>query len=470
MLEFYRNNPGYNRILEKTIKLNIIRIAQGNRFYCLCCLLFYLSPASGAGIATMESSVKELGQAFSGAPTNIEDGSMVFFNPGAMNHVRGGLFSFAGYAVIPSVRFKNTASQLSPQVGGSPLRGNDGGDSPHTVLIPNFYYVQNLSERFAVGLGINIPFGMESSYHPDWKGRYQAIDSKLVTINFNPSASMKITEKLSVGAGLNVQYLESRLTNAIDFGMVCLNAANPSACASQGLMPQTADGHVSLKGDSVGFGYNIGIFYKPTENTRFGASYRSKVQHNIRGNADFTVPENARLLTQGHVFVDTSAKTPVTLPDNVLFGFFHQFNAAWALSADALWTRWSRIRELRTHFSSLQPDDVQTMKWKDTWRFAFGLRYSPIINKLTLRTGFSYDESPVSSPLHRSPRIPDNDRYWLTAGATYAVLKNIDVHVAYAHLFINDTSINRTGSTGDQLTGKFTEHINIVGLQLDWRF
>ncbi|WP_371300353.1 OmpP1/FadL family transporter [Nitrosomonas sp.] len=433
-------------------------------------MLCYLSPASGAGIAIMENSVKELGQAFSGAPTNIEDGSMVFFNPGAMNHVRGGLFSFAGYVAIPSARFNNAASQLSPQIGGSSLLGNDGGDSPRTVLIPNFYWVQNLSERFAVGLGINFPFGMESSYRPDWKGRYQAIDSELLTVNFNPSASMKITEKLSVGAGLNIQYLESKLTNAIDFGTACLRVLNPTTCASQGLLPQMADGHVSLKGDSIGFGYNIGIFYTPTQNTRLGVSYRSKVHHNVSGKADFTVPENARLLTQSHIFVDTPAKTPVTLPDNVLFGFFHQLNAAWTFSADAMWTRWSHIQELRTDFSSVQSDDVQMLKWKDTWRVAFGLSYSPIINKLTVRTGFAYDESPVPGSLNRSPRIPDNDRYWLTAGATYAVFKNINVHVAYAHLFINDAFINRTGTTGDQLIGKFTEHINLVGMQLDWRF
>ena len=418
----------------------------------------------------MEHSVKELGQAFSGAPTNIDDGSMVFFNPGAMNQVSGKLLSFSGYVAIPSAKFQNSASQISPLLGGAPLQGGNGGDTPKTVLIPNFYYVQRLSERIAVGLGVNIPFGMQSSYHSDWKGRYQALDSELVTVNFNPAVSFKITETLSVGAGFDVQYLKAKLTNAIDFGAICFQASDPAVCSEQGLLPLASDGHISLKGDSVGVGYNFGIFYAPNTDTRLGVSYRSKVDHTVRSDANFTVPDNAVFLTQNNVFVDNRAKTSVTLPDNVMFGVYRRLNSNWAVTADAMWTRWSHIQELRTKFSSAQSDDVQVLKWKDTWRLGFGVSYTPIINKITLRTGFAYDESPVPESTYRSPRIPDNDRYWLTAGFSYAVLRNINLHAAYAHLFISDAAINRTGTTGDQLVGKFSEHINIVGLQLDWHF
>lgn len=418
----------------------------------------------------MEQSVKELGQAFSGAPTNTEDGSMVFFNSGAMSQVRGRLVSMAGYVAVPSVTFKNSASHLSPLVGGAPLQGGNGGDSAGPVFIPNFYYVQEVTKRFALGLGVNAPFGMKNSYQSDWVGRYQAIDSKLVTININPALSLKVTEKVSFGAGLNIQYLQSKLTNAIDFGTVCLQVLEPTSCGSQGLLPQAADGHVALKGDSVGLGYNFGVFYTPNQDTRLGVSYRSKIDHDVQGNANFSVPNNAIGLTQNGSFVDTNAKTSVTMPDNVMFGFSHRLNSRWAISADALWTRWSHVQELRTKFSSAQLDDVQSLKWEDTWRYAFGISYTPKVNKWTFRGGFAYDETPVPNSRLRSPRIPDNDRYWLTAGFTYTFLKNLSLHGAYAHLFFADPSINRSGATDDRLIGKFSEQINIVGLQLDWRF
>ena len=174
--------------------------------------------AWSAGIAVMEQSVKELGQAFSGAPSNTDDGSVVFFNPGAMSHVRGKLVSVAGYAIAPSAIFHDSASHMSPLLGGAPLKGGNGGDSPSLVSVPNVYFVQELTNRIAFGFGFNTPFGMRNSYQPDWKGRYQALDSEITAFNFNPSLSFKVTEKFSFGAGFNVQYMQARLTNAIDLG------------------------------------------------------------------------------------------------------------------------------------------------------------------------------------------------------------------------------------------------------------
>ena len=464
----YKNRTLGGRIIEsKSVTTFFFR--QG--VHCLGYFLFYFSTSAlGAGLAIMEQSVKELGQAFSGAPTNTEDASMVFFNPGAMSQVRGRLVSMAGYVAVPSVTFENSASQLSPLVGGAPLQGGNGGDSTGPVVIPNFYYVQEVTERFTFGLGVNAPFGMKSSYQSDWVGRYQAIDSKLVTININPALSLKITDKVSFGAGLNIQYLRSKLTNAIDFGTVCLQALGPTPCGSQGLLPQAADGHVSLKGDSVGLGYNFGVFYTPTQDTRLGVSYRSKIDHDVKGDANFSVPSNAIGLTRNGSFVDTNAKNSVTMPDNVMFGFSHRLNSRWAISADALWTRWSHLQEFRTEFSSAQSDEVQSLKWKDTWRYAFGVSYFPKAGKWTFRTGFAYDETPIPNSRLRTPRIPDNDRYWLTAGFTYTFVNNLSLHGAYAHLFIPNPSINRSGTTDDRLIGKFSERINIIGLQLDWRF
>ena len=336
------------------IRSNSVTAHSYHGCFCHFCyfLLCFSVPVSSAGIAIMEQSVKELGQAFSGAPTNIEDGSMVFFNPGAMSQVRGRLLSVSGYIVAPSISFQNSSSHLSPLLGGAPLKGGNGGDSTNPIFIPNFYYVQELTKRITAGLGINMPFGTRNSYHSDWQGRYQAIDSEIMTANFNPSLSFKVTEKLSVGAGFNVQYLQSKLTNAIDFGTACLPAMGPIPCANQGLLPQVADGHASLKGDSVGFGYNFGAFYALDQDTSLGVSYRSRIAHDVHGNANFSVPDNAMLLAQNGHFIDTNARTSVTLPDNVLFGFSHRPNPRWTISADAMSTHWSVIRELRTGFSS----------------------------------------------------------------------------------------------------------------------
>lgn len=424
---------------------------------------------SGAGIAIMEQSVLELGQAFAGAATNIDDGSAVFFNPAAMSATHGGLLTGAGYVIDPSVRFHDQGSRLSPALGGVPLAGNDGGNGGVTTLVPNLYYVQQLSEQFVFGLGVNSPFGVHSDYDPAWQGRYQAIESLIDTVNVNPSLAFRINDTVSFGAGINVQYFHAKLTNALDFGSVCLQALGPSGCAQVGLLPQQADGHLKVEGDSVGVGYNLGLLFSPASTTRLGISYRSGINQNLSGDADFSVPERARFLSREGRFVDTKVRSPVPLPDSVLFGFHHQIDEDWTLTGSALWTHWSRIESLTLKFSSPMGVSSQPQDWRDTWRGAVGLSYRLTVPAV-LRAGLAYDQSPIPGAALRSPRIPDSDRIWLTAGVTYQPFESVTLHGAYAHLFFQDAPIRHGGTTGDQLIGTFSTHIDIIGLQMDWRF
>jgi long-chain fatty acid transport protein len=118
--------------------------------------------------------------------------------------------------------------------------------------------------------------------------------------NRQPGADrVELGNELSFGAGFNVQYLDAKLTNAIDFGSLCPGTLGPSPCVPRGLLPQQADGRIRLEGDSIGVGYNLGILYVPDPDTRMGVSYRSRIHHNIAGDADYTVPFAALPLTPG---------------------------------------------------------------------------------------------------------------------------------------------------------------------------
>lgn len=437
--------------------------------YALGLLCGLGGPAWGAGIMIMEQSAKELGQAFSGSSTNTDDASAVFFNPGALGRLHGSMASFAGYVVIPSTQFHDGGSRLAPALGGAPLLGGDGGDGGVTTLIPNFYAVHELTERWVLGLGVNAPFGVHSSYQPGWQGRYQALGSEIRTVNINPSIALRLNDELSVGVGLDVQYLDTTLTNALDFGSLCLGALGPSFCAPRGLLPQQADGQVKVQGSSVGVGYNLGLLYAPGADTRLGVSYRSRIHQDIAGNADYAVPPAAVPLTQGGQFVNTRTHTPVDLPDTVSFGVYHRFDPRWSVSADALWTHWSLLKSFALKFSSAQPDLVQPLDWRDTWRVALGVNYD-LAPDTTFRLGVAYDQTPIPSAQRRLPRIPDSDRVWLAVGMSFRPADSMTVHAGYAHLFFQDAPTKSAGPTGDLLVGRFSNQIDIVGLQLDWRF
>lgn len=291
--------------------------------YCsllLCNSLYFVTQSHAAGFAIAEQSVQELGRAFSGAPTNSSDGSAVYFNPAAMSNIRGKLLSAPGYLIVPTLDFTNANSRLGEQ----PLHGSSDGNSAKLALIPNLYYVHEITKLVAFGIAINTPYGLRNDYQPDWKGRYQAIDSGLSTININPAISLKLTDKLSFGAGVNVQYLQSKLTNAIDFGALCFYRLDPVTCGDLGILPQEADGGAKLKGNSVGVGYNLGILFSPNRDTRFGLSYRSRVKHEINGNASFSIPDKALIFNSNNVFDDTKAFSSTTMPDSLIFGFSHR--------------------------------------------------------------------------------------------------------------------------------------------------
>jgi long-chain fatty acid transport protein len=418
----------------------------------------------------MEQGGKELGRAFAGATTNIEDASSIFFNPGAMGRLRGRLISVAGHLVLPSGTFDDDGSRLAPFAGGAALSGGEGGDAGQPLVIPNLYYTQELTPRVVFGIGVSAPFGLDTEYDPDWKGRYHAIDSELTTVNLSPAIAVRLDDRLSLGAGLDVQYMRARLSNAIDFGTLCLGSVGAAGCSRLGLVPQRADGRFEVEGDSVAWGYHVGALYAFGPDTRVGIAYRSMLDHEVEGDADFSVPAAATALTAGGaLFADTGARADIDLPDSLALGLSHQFHPRWALSADVLWMRWSRFKELRIRFDSPQPDSVRPQNWQNSWRYALGLTWlrSPSWN---LRVGIAYDETPVPDAELRSPRAPDNDRFWVAAGASYRFSDHGTVHLGYAHLFIHDPHIDNLSPTGDRLLGEYEGDADILSAQLDWRF
>ena len=94
-----------------------------------------------------------------------------------------------------------------------------------------------------------------------------------------------------------------------------------------------------------------------------------------------------------------------------------------------------------------------------------------------LRAGAAFDQSAVDDN-HRTPRIPDNDRKWVSFGASYAFSKKMSVDVGYSRLFISDGKVNLSAGTSPydnnatrgSLTGTIKADINILGAQLRYSF
>ena len=421
--------------------------------------------AHAAGFALIEQSVSSMGTAYAGAGSAAEDASYIFFNPASMSEFDSTQISAGLHVVLPETEFTGSASynSASPIVVGAGLVGtpilpvagaSNDTDAGVDGYVPHFAYVRELNDRMNFGLTVNVPFGLKTEYGSGWVGRYSSTEAEILSVNLNPTLSYKVDDRITLGFGLSAMYAELIYQNVLDLGF-------PGA-------PGGADLPAKIETDDVGFGWNIGAMLQPTESTRIGVAYRSKVNVELEG--DLITPNPA---------ANTSADVEADLPDSFLISAYHEVNPQWAVMADVMWTQWSRINALVIELGTGVINTIP-LEWEDTYRVAVGANYKPN-EKLTLRGGLAFDETPVPSPEFRPTALPDEDRIWLNLGAGYKLSKNISLDFGYAHLFIDDTDINSSDAYSTsfpvatteglhRVTGQYKASVDIVSAQLNWTF
>lgn len=451
-----------------------------------------------AGFALIENSASGMGNAFAGAAAVAEDASTTFFNPAGLTQLSKPQMVFAGHIIRTTADFEDRGSSVNPALtGGTVVPGSLNGtndDGGGTAFVPNFYYARPLNDNLVFGFGATAPFGLETDYDDDWVGRYHALNSAVQTINLNPSLGYKVNDKLSIGGGVNIQYIHAKLSSAIDSAAVCLNAANISnadaldvpTCIAIGLGPNDVsdsnkDTTAKLEADNVEFGFNFGLTYDVTDETRIGASYRSGIEHDAEGDAKFSVNPtlaaavlpgvNAALNPIGSALLQNSdIKATVELPDSASFSLAHQASPKLQILADITWTGWSSFEELRIKYDSGQSDTATTEAWDDVLRYSIGINYDHS-DKLRLRAGLAFDKEAIPDPQHRTPRIPGNDRTWLAFGAGYDYTDTLHFDVGFAHLFVDETPADHEDEgNGYHFRGVYDADVNILSAQMNWNF
>lgn len=447
--------------------------ARRNAVYAAALLALGVPSAHAAFFQLAENSPAGLGNAFAGGAAIAEDASTVWFNPAGLTRIPGTQLVVGGYYIQPSVDFKKTSATT---LLGTPMSGGEGGNAGESAFLPNFYLSHAYSNGFSTGLGVNVPFGLATDYGTGWVGRYYADRSEIRTINVNPAVGYKINETFSVGAGLDYQKMDAELSQAIDFGTICTANGAGAFCGP----PSGNDGQGKVTADDSALGWNLGFLWQLREGTRLGMHYRSKLDYNLDGNFDITVPTNAAavLPLTALGLVDSKASADVTLPATLSLSAFSRLNAQWAVMGDITRTYWSDLPELRIDFTgSAQPDSVVRLDLEDVYRYAVGTTYSPG-GAWLYRFGLALDQTPTPNATVRTPRLPDEDRTWIALGAGYKASNAMSFDVSYAYLMIKDAKISKTATVnGDEdnrfrgnLAGEYQEHTQILSAQARWNF
>src|SRR5262245_8795066 len=169
--------------------------------------------ALGAGFALQEQNASGLGNAYAGGAAVAEDASTVWANPAGMARFSTIQIAASVAGVFPEFKFNNDGSLPA---FNQPL-GGDGGDAGKAVALPAAYIVVPINPSFAFGFGIGVPFGLETEWENGWLGRYQALRSKIETLNINPAISWKINNQFSVAVGVDYQKIKATFTQNANY-------------------------------------------------------------------------------------------------------------------------------------------------------------------------------------------------------------------------------------------------------------
>ncbi len=437
--------------------------------------ILFPGAAYAAGFALKEQSAAGLGSAFAGQASGGEDISAMFANPAAITRYSGSRASLLATYIMPQIQFRSGSAST---VAGAPIGGGNGGsDVADDVMLPAAYALLDLEDAFRLGhklrlgLGINVPFGLETGYNDGWVGRYHALHSKLETLNINPVVAFEVVPGLSFGAGAQVQYADAALTNAVDFGSIGALAGVPFA------VPAGQDGRARVTGDDWGYGFTLGALVEPWAGSRLGVGYRSEIKHRLRGRGSFRLDDagvGAALSTATGAFTNSDVEADLTTPESVTIGFTQELGARWSVSGEAQWTRWSRFDDLTIKFANpAQPTSITEEDWEDVWFLALGVTWRAS-DVWALRAGYAYDQSPVPNRT-RTPRIPDADRHWLAIGASYRPAPALLLAAGYTHIFLPDREIDLSAAGPGEtfrgnLSGRTRAGIDMVSLQAEWQF
>ncbi|AUL19163.1 fatty acid transporter [Bordetella holmesii] len=405
-----------------------------------------------AGFQLLEQNASGLGNAYAGSAANPENASIMYYNAAGITYLPGVSISAGMNAIRPSFKFKNNGDSRNPSAlgGGLPTGGN-GGDAGSWGYVPNAYVSWQLTEKWYVDLGLGAPFGLMTKYDSGWDGQYHSNKFDIKTININPTVAYKVNDMLSLGAGLNWQHIDAEYKK--------------KAVVPVGSLVTTGDATLNMDGDA--WGWNLGMMLQPTEDTRIGVSYRSKIRHTATGTTDI---DNIRT-PLGMASASYDAKAKVTLPDTLIFSVNHQLNEKWQLLGDVSWTGWSSIPQLRIQNAGAGTDELP-LNFRDSWRVALGATYK-LASQWKWKFGVAFDQSPVYKASDRPASLPDADRWWFSTGLQYAVTKDTTIDLGYTYLYVRDSSIDSTSGnalTKGRLAGDYSSKGNIIGLQVSTRF
>lgn len=395
-----------------------------------------------------------------------------YYNPANMVFMHAGhKFALSGqYLRLGSLKYSNRSTTF----------GNANYDTSSEVghfFVPGLHmFSPFIGENTRFGFSISVPAGMTMKWEDPFP-KSIAEHFEIQVIELAPSIAYLINDQLSFAVGARAVYtsgvVKNEVSNAEIYRGINLNARR------------------ELTGDSWDFGYNLALTYKPTQNLSLAATYRSKVNLTVEGDAKIKSSlDTSNLLPPGHIGPMPSIVTrlkaayegeyngdvsiDIPLPAILTLGAAYQWND-WTFSFAYDRTFWSALKEFDFEYARAIPvsamfDKPVEKDWHDTDTFRFGVAYQ--YNKdLRLMGGFAIDEAAADANKVRF-ELPDTKSYIYSLGANYKFSDSFDLTGAALYQDRQAREINSPDSIAfNNLVGEFGRtNILILNLTASYKF
>ncbi len=426
-------------------------------FFILLTFIFIpqVYAVGSAGFENASLDTKALGRA-NAFTAGADNPSAVSYNPAAMEELND--FEFSGGATAISLR-----THYDPEFGD-----DDTVSANKFKFPPNLYVTSKVPKLpMHLGFGMIAPFGLATDYSSTHPFRYVGHKNELTVLAYTMSGSIKLCPQLSIGGGAT--YYDASLHQRAK-----LNSTLITRTVVPGF-PALDDALFRLDADGNGWGWNLGVLWKPLPKHKFGFNYRSAARLAFKGQLEVSEIQGPVMQAVfGGPLGASSLNTDIVLPSQATIAYQYQITPKWDAEVDFAWTGWHTFD--RQDFALGSPNVILdgltpiAQGYHDSFSFSVGTDYD-VTKHLTLRGGYFYFQSPAREG-HLGPVIPDADRHGFATGIGLN-FKHLVFDLTYIAELFEKRSVQGTdvgNGTGISVDGDYSTFVHLISFNVTYRF
>jgi long-chain fatty acid transport protein len=408
-----------------------------SRFICiiLASFSFPLFCYSEETLSTVPDTAEALSR-FGGRFATLQDASALRVAPARLADIEKTQVLLSTAAWRSNIRFDGR--------NGSSLAVSEPWVFPASLYIAH----PIVPKKLAIGIGVSTPYGLSAEYPSDMDVRLRYLVpklSRLMAVDITPAISMRVSDSLKIGVGLDIIYSELTLRQAFPWALA---------------VPGSPEGSIELQGSGWGLGAYMGIEYEFSKGHRLALIGRLPVKVNYEG--DFTADKFPATLSGAGFSRQSEFESDFTFPGSIALGYGADLTDKLTFGLDFKWSANESQDALPLKIGNNQAllaSNEARFDWKNSIDLGASLAYQ-MNEHWALRGSYMFSENSQEAQNY-TPIVPSGDRHVFSLGVGWTG-ENRRVDLTYAYVLNARREIN--GAAQPAFNGRYRQEWNVLAL------